>query len=504
MDLCLVLRRAKTQETVLWAGGVWDRLDRRFTEADPSSGQIIDLHEGQVEFCSWFAKWLQNYREGLPRETSLAIAGGDRRGGKTYSLALCTLAAAIDVPKTIGWLVSCAHSERDELDRILLETMFPSWGTYKEWPKHIHTLANGSSLLNISADDPETLKRGRVDIAFINEGQKMPQAVLTNLIGGTADGEGVALIAANPPQKSKGEWIHDLRSEILAGTCGEDAKYFSYEAKLNPYVSQRAKSRIGRILRLIDPAVAAADEDGTWKRPGEFAYEEFSVSQNVRPAPDLGDITFEFSRRRLGRGYHFLAGYDPNDRPHHVGVVAKIFGTISEPIVWVTEEIVVENADGEDHFLDRVEEEDFGIEDLAFVTDNSAIFQNSKHSQSGFVTADFFKKRGFRIEPNQPAAPGSKTGRPRNPDIELRVGLMNKLLHGTTERPPKLMVDPSCKALIEALKKCPSKKVRHGYGPVGRHSHITDALGYLCWWTFPRPKAKTSGSTPLCVFAPVR
>lgn len=510
LDLCLVLRSLKTRETVLWAGGRWDKLDKRWAKSEPESAQIIDLHEGQVAFAAWYATWLRDYREGFPRDCSMALAGGERRGGKTYCLTQCLLATLIDVPGTVGWLVSAAHSERDELDRTIQDTLLPPWAVYKEWPKHVYTFANGSTATNISADDPETLKRGRVDVALVNEAQKMPQAVLTNLIGGTADREGIAVLAANPPQRSKGEWLFDVQQDITSGAYGEDAKFFHFDSKLNPFISQRAKSRVGRILRRIDPAAAVADEDGVWKRPGDLAYEAFSRVHNVQPCPDLGDITAEYMRRRLGKGYQYLGGYDPNNRPHHVGTIFKIFGTLQDPILWAVDEVVVDHADGEDHFLEVVDSKGYGVDAIVWVMDNSSFFQDSKR-RVGHVSADYFRKWGYRPEPNQPAAPGSKTGRPRNPDIELRVALLNKLLHadvdektGLVLKPPRLLVDPQCTALIEGLKSCKSKKVRHGYGPVGKHSHITDSAGYAAWWLYPKPQRKGAQDGPVALLGPKR
>jgi hypothetical protein len=81
VDLCLILRREKTKETLLWAGGRWDRIDQRFIDAEPESGQIIDLVESQVPFTRWFAGWLSDYRDGKPRDTSLVLNEGGRRGG---------------------------------------------------------------------------------------------------------------------------------------------------------------------------------------------------------------------------------------------------------------------------------------------------------------------------------------------------------------------------------------------------------------------------------------
>ena len=498
VDLCLLLRHEITKETLLWAGGRWDRIDRTWSKAEPETAQIIELHQGQVAFVSWFATWLRDFREGYPRDVSLALAGGERRGGKTFCLLQCFLATLIDVPGTIGWLVSVAHSERDEIDRDIAKTLLPGFATYREWPKHVFLFANGSSATNVSADDPETLKRGRVDIGFVNEAQKMPHQVLTNLIGGTADREGLAILAANPPQRSKGEWVYDVREDIVTGAYGGDARFFAFDAKLNPHISQVGKSRVGRILKRIDPAAAAADEDGVWKRPGDLAYEAFTLASNRVAVPDDGDITREFTQHRLGQAFPYIGGYDPNDRPHHAGTFWKVFGTLSDPILWAVDELIVNHADGEEHFLEELAAKGYGTEDIVWVMDNACFFQDARRRR-GFVSADYFQKWGYRCEYNQPPAPTSKTGRPRNPDIELRVALLNKLLHRPAGRLPHMLVDPHCVALVEGLKNCKSKKVRHGYGPVGKHAHVTDTAGYVAWWTWPRPQRKGSGEGPVAL-----
>jgi hypothetical protein len=92
VDLALALRRWKTGEILLGAGGRWDRIERRFLPGPPERAKFIDLEESQVEFTRWFATFLRDLRQGRPRDVSLALAAGDRRGGKTFDLLLCTIA----------------------------------------------------------------------------------------------------------------------------------------------------------------------------------------------------------------------------------------------------------------------------------------------------------------------------------------------------------------------------------------------------------------------------
>src|SRR4051812_13290821 len=124
LDLALIMVRAeRPTETILNAGGRWDTVEQRFLpdDSDVERCCVIELAESQVPFTRWFAKELRDYRLGYPRDIRLALAAGDRRGGKTFDTFFCLLAALIDVPRmpdrtpAIGWAISRTFRERDEL-----------------------------------------------------------------------------------------------------------------------------------------------------------------------------------------------------------------------------------------------------------------------------------------------------------------------------------------------------------------------------------------------------
>lgn len=514
LDICLVLRRLENRETLLWAGGRWDLLDHRWSKQEPETGEIIDLHEGQVEFTRWYAGWLRDFREGFPREVSLALAGGARRGGKTFNLVACLLATLIDVPQikgnsAIGWLVSVAHTEREELDAYIRRILNKGWYRYQGQPKYKYTFHHGAELTNISSDDPETLKRGRTDIIFYNEAQKMPRQVLTNGIGGLIDNGGLAILAANPPQRSKGEWVYDIRADIEAGEYGGVAKFFEFDPNKNPFIDAAAKRRGRKLLERLDPAAVLADDEGVWKKPGDLAYQEFSRSKHIRELPSLAgdsitrDITRDFTRRRLGTAYDFLGGYDPQGRPHHAGTLWKIFGTIDQPILYCVDEVVVDQSEagyGEDLFLERASAKGYVPTNTAWIMDASSFWQDDRHRTTGAVSADYFKRWQYRHEPPQPPSLTSKTGRARNPDIDLRVDLLNRLLKFervliATVRNELGVLRPAAPWLAESLKDCPNRRRASGAGyvPFGKHAHITDTAGYVAWWVMPKPQATGKG-----------
>lgn len=499
----LVLRRAKTGEPLLRAGGVWDRVEQRFRlrpdgqREKPQSVRVIDLEESQVEFTRWFATWLRALREGRPREVSLALAAGDRRGGKTFGLLLCQIALMIDVPtidgsSTVGWVVSANYTERDEIDRTIRERVPAGWYTMRQAPQFSYRLAHGATLKNVSADDPETLKRGRVDCAFYNEAQKLPIGALTNGIYGTADKGGIALLAANPPRRQVGAWLQRLKEAIDEDQVG-GVRYFEFASKDNTQIDAEARSRVSSIVHLLDPRAAKADDEGQWMPIGDRAYYAFDRRRNVVPLPDVGppDVTAAYLKRRSGRAYQFCGGVDFNGTPHHAGVLGQLFGDPTEPTLFICDELLVDEST-EDDFLDEVDERGlYAPESLLWVGDASGQWQNGKHD---FESDSFkiFRRRRWHIKP--PTVKKTERGEfSKNPHVEDRLGLVNRLL-----ALGRVQVDPDrCPKLAEALKECPVAMGKFGrLRPHGLYSHVTDALGYLCYFLFAQRRVMPAGNTP--------
>lgn len=490
LNLCLVLRRQKTQETILWAGGEWDRLDHRFTDRDPDTAVIVDLEESQIEFTTWFAGWLRDFREGFPRDVSLALAGGNRRGGKTFDLIMCATATVIDVPGSIGWTVINTYRERDEIERTVKDWI-PSgprgWFHHRKAPDYSFEWANGSVTFLKSADDEENLKAGRADIVLLNEAQKLKLGTLANALGGTIDKGGIGLLAANPPRSQRGEWVLELKEAIEDGRA-VGTKFFGFSAAKNRRIDQQARRRFASLLSVIDPRSGEADGEGEWRAVGDIAYRAFS-REAIKPAPKLGDITGAELRRRLGRPYPQIGGVDFQATPWHAGTWLQLYFSAAGTIYHVVDELLVEGT--EEDFLDVVEDRGYDPGGLTWIGDASGTWQDGAHTR-GRVSFDVFRRRGWRIDPPQRKVT-DKGEHPKNPYREDRVALVNNLLASG-----RLLIDPKCVELATALKKC---ELRHGK-PHGRHAHITDALGYVLWWLEPRPKAKRQGGGPVAWSVP--
>lgn len=515
-DLALALRREKTQETLLWAGGTWDQLDKRFLDPDaehePDWVWLIDLEESQVEFTLWFAQQLADFREGYPRDISAALAAGDRRAGKTFDVYYCQIAALVDVPiipatklPAIGWTVSKTFRERDELDQLIAARVPEDWYHAQKAPERRYDFVHGSVLRNLSADDPDSLKQGRVDWLFYNEVQKMQARAVVNGLYGTADQAGCCLMTANKPRAgdSRGEWLFDLKDAIDDENKAQAAKnkreplgikYFLLSSKDNKKIDQPARRRVGRLAAIIDPTQAEADEDDSndWKRPGDKACWEFDKHRHLHAEPRIGltDVTKEIASRHYWGEWIAVPGIDFQGKPHIPCAVVKCFGDPERPVYqFVDEHVEPGQKLTEELFLEGFETRLghlYTRDTILWVCDASSTWQGPRHDFEGGErpSSEVFEGDGWSIIPSQPPAKNSKTGRGRNPYVDERLQLFNELLR--TER---IRIDPvRCPWLVECVREATTKRDTGRRRLVAnKYAHMIDAATYPIWRLERRP-----------------
>lgn len=506
---------------MLVAGGKWDDTLKCF--ADPSEDEadtaaVVTLQESQVEFFGWFSEWLCEFREGVrgttTRETQVAMLAGDRRGGKTFAGDAAVLATCIDVPVTpgqktplIAWIVSKTFRERFELEQWILNRIPAEWYRHRQAPEHEFQFVHGPTLRLLSADDPDGLKQGRVDICFVNEPQKLQARAVANVILGASDLGGLVILAANPPSGGRGEWLFDLKEalddERVALARGAKleplgVKYFHVESKKNKAIDQISRRRAGRIVSIIDPRLTAGDVEGEWRRPIDLAAWSFDKHKHLKPAPQLGtrDITREVASDQCYGDWAGAAGVDFQNRPHIPAAIARLYGDPDDPTFHFIGEFVGERRETEEQFLDRFE--DFAPKhgwtrgNLLWIGDASGDFQGSLHDFEGEERKSFavFRDAGWEIIASQLPRPGNKTGRGKNPDVVDRLQLVNELL-----RRGRIFIDPvACPWLAECFRKAETKR-EDGKRKIvsNRHSHMFDAATYLIWRLSPRLNAGPKG-----------
>lgn len=502
--------KSKPGETLAYFGGQWDQVERRYTGKDPDRCAVIRFNDSQLELVQWAAWYAQERREERPRDFINLFGIGDRGGGKTYAAVAILGTLQVEFPylgadTSIAWAVSRSHADRAEIDRTF-QQIFPSpWYVYREWPHHAYRWVTGAQLFNASADSVEGLRaKGRVDFLLINEAGIVGRTIPFNATPRIKDRGGLAILTANPPQTIKGQWILDLVEK--AEQAKEKGRSFHTRfvrilSEGNADIDHATGDLVADYLYDLDPRAAKADVEGLLLPIGDRAYFRWRKKEHLRPAPQLGDITREFTARRMGRSFDYVGGVDFQGTPHHAAVICKIYGTLSEPIVWVVDEFVAEEST-EDDLLDMVDERGYTPESLLWVGDASGQWQDGQHSKNGRDSFKVFAGRRWRIVP--PAAKKTDKGQwSKNPPVEKRVGLVNKLLGDSTKGlPVRLQVDNECTKIAEALKECPWVKARYGGKPTGYYSHLSDAIGYVCWWAFPAPGLRVDG--PLAIIGESR
>jgi hypothetical protein len=496
LDLC-VEWRLPDGGTLLRAGGVWDRIDRLYLKKDPESARVIRLQPSQVTPAQATAWWFQERAEGRDRDFFSLFLVGDRGSGKTYVAVAALGTACIQFPTmggkpTIAWAVSQSYRERDELERELAE-IFPfegSWYSHRRAPEFRYAWANGATLRNLSADDPESLKQGRVDFLLYNEAAKSTKTAYLNAIGRLKDQDGLCIATTNPPRSNRGRWVYDLSQK--ADTAKENSqpypvRFLQVRSEGNETLCQTSADQIAEVVRDLDPRMAQADVDGLMLPVDQPAYWEWVARRNSRSLPDLGDITRQFLKSRTGREYDYLIGADFQGRPFQVAVVCKIFGSIEDPHLYFCDEILCRQATEKD-LANEVVEAGYTPNSAYWIADNSGRWQASDRSKNRYDSHSQIAECGFHIAPCiRPKKPGHN---PANPYVEQRVNLINDKLKSA-----RIFVDPKgAPHLAESLKECILKMGRYGrVVPSGIHAHSTDALSYPAWWVYSGGNRKLPG-----------
>jgi len=488
-------------------GGRWDRLERRYVGPGASS-RVITIHDGQVESATVWFDWLRAYLSGSwsawsarygTRPFSKWDVGG-RRKGKTYwgigKVALFAVAVAGSYP----WIVSEIETdfqEEAELMRYWRRFVPTEWYEHNEREFYLQ-IANGTRVLLKSGHNPENTKKGEASYVFLNEAQKMSQQVFDNCRGAIADSGSLVDVACNPPKTAKGYWVQDMVRKLRRGEIDGVLKEYDGD---NPHVVEGALDSMAKEMSRRDYLI---------ERKGQFMARTNTVMHafidgpggNVRPTPELGEITDAFLRKKLGAGRPFAAvvGADFQLAPHMAAVVERYFVDPDEPddaVSWTVQEVFVEQGD-EDDLVDALEALGLSGADTAVIPDASGEWQQAdrkKGQLTGRGSWDMFRARGWKhlFKPS----PFSNA----NPLILERVAVANARLCRVDDQAPhdylrdrrRAFVDPRCVTIIECLSKWPND-ARGFPSRRSQWSHGGDAWTYPKYRLWPRRfKAKDSG-----------
>lgn len=476
---CLEFVSKATGERLLLVGGMWDRMERAFTDHDVTPHRI-NVNENQVAIVRQFGEWLSARINGGPRKR-LLLTGGNRRGGKSWIVTALASATAIAIPNAIIWLVSPALNKRDELEKYVKGHVPAEWRTYRARELRFVFL-NGSTITNITGDDAEALKRGEADLIVYNEPQAMGEDVLTYGAPAIVDKGGLLLFAGNPARRRKGVWFTRI-VKAIQGDKLPSGEFVRLSAEDNPDIDKAARSDIRDLIAIVNPEAERADMDGVFLEPGQFAYaEHFDEKRNtVATFPDIADnVTARVIKRKGGGVADTLVGMDFQGWPFNAGVEVTAVGDPLRP-TWYVRRCITREGD-EDLFLDDAFEA-WEQPRTLFIGDASGTWQDAQHVK-GRTSFDKFKARRWRIVP--PRKKQTDRGEhPANPSREDRINLVNRLLDDAR----LIFCMDTAAEVAEDVQKC---EVDSKGRPKGRHAHRTDALGYALWWgtDMPRPAAR--------------
>ena len=522
LDLRLDLVAQGEGEAILTAGAKWDKTLGRFL--DPSVELSVDqvvcipLQESQLEFARWYAEWLCAFREGYPRDVTVAMMASDRRAGKSFIAVAAVIACCIDVPVTrdgtplISWIVAKSFRERFELEQWIIQRIPKGWYRHLGAPVHEFHFIHGPTLRVISADDDDNTKQGRCDVAFINEPQKMGPRAVANAVLGCSDLGGLCILAANPPGGTgRGEWMFDLKEAIdddsFAAKKGEKReplgiRYFHLDSRKNQAIDQLARRRAGHIAAIIDPTLRAGDVEGEWRRQQQLACWEFDKRRHLHAvpavAPSLRDVTREIIRARAAWGdQSYVAGVDFDSKPHIIAIVYRVFDDVDDPLFWAVDEFAGEKLwttqQWIEAFADWGTPRGYTRESLMFVGDASSSWPGNRRDpkvEEGRTSFEVIEGAKWTIVP--PQDPRGDTGRARNPLVKERLDLYND--HLLRDR---VRIDPAkCMWLVECHRKAETKRADGGRVRLvhNKYAHAIDAATYPIWRLAPLPNTGGRGT----------
>ena len=309
--------------TLLTAGGQWDNVARDWTDDDPKTSIIFRLHAGQLEASEVIANWfysyleymqlraagvsaddarLQAYEDGKPLYR-LHLYGG-RRAGKTFLGLTLEVTIAIAIPGARIILLSPTHDKDQELRQAFEKLVPAAWRR----PRGRHyDLINGSVIEFHTGGVSKDQKMGEATSFMMNEAQASSKSVYLDIAGGLADRGGLCVLAYNPPNSRRGEWVTQLWETWKTGK-DKFASAHHCDPRRNPHIDMFALQAID--YDDLDTRRYLLGDMATPSSPVVFP--RFDVFKHVRFCvdPDWTDVTEWVARDRLGLGGKWLVGLD--------------------------------------------------------------------------------------------------------------------------------------------------------------------------------------------------
>lgn len=484
-------------EPVFAVGGCWDSVAECYVDR-PVTARVVKLKASQVEIGHAIAEYITARLAGDDSRPALLLAIGNRGGGKTWVLALLMVALALALPSTWQVGVSITLKQARELKVAIDQIAAPEWITadITDARDQRTEFCTGAAVLWLSAKNPKVLRQAllRFEHVLINEGQDQRETIFINAIGAIRSG-GVVTVAANPPQDAAGDWVAVLYAGIAAGS--HDGRAFILDAARNDAVSSATLGKIGRLLRMVNPAAADADAEGVIKLSGDLGYPAFSTSIHVGDPPAIGwiDVTRKLSAEavRGGVGFDYVVGADFQRTPGCCASVGKLYRDERGQIVlWIREYVTTEGVEEDlsqqlvnrGYYPSQVDRSGKAVASALIVGDATGARQNAEHSKGDEYSFTRLRADGWTV-----IAPMEhwRTGRPWYPLVRDSRAQMHVAF---TSR--QVLLSSSCHQGQPGFPSLVESFTRAKVNPLGKFSkkghlaHGPDTVRYLCWRFLPR------------------
>jgi hypothetical protein len=492
IDMAVVLEDSRGIP-LLTVGGRWDTTERRYA-GTAATGHAIQLQPAQDELgrdlAEWWSRFLAGRWDGYARPYTWMIRGG-RSGGKTWLGSGCCVVHALAQPCAIIWAVAAKDDELPEVIDGIAQHVPPLWARYFEAEQEFR-FANGSVIRCLSGHKHDNLKKGRVDFAFLNEGQKMDERVWLNVRGRIGDVGGLCLVAFNPHRSARGAWVR-MKEERAQKVPSIRATFV--DARKNTKRVQHAMDAFREEIgteRETDVKTARSEIDGEYTPIGNTVIYQFSEAHNVLEVPDhWDDITTAFVRRWFGADRDTVLGCDFDRVPHCAGAVLRVYRNPewSHPVAfWVglalgeegEESLVTELLELDGLALPGAPDREKLLEPkrTLCLADSTGRDQAAGKHERGASSWRWLQKAGFTVlSPQHPF--GHK-----NPPTKDRYSLQNMLCESSAGL-RRFFIRPCLDWAVESYREYP-------LGPNARpkrldvHAHAVDASGYGLWGLFGR------------------
>ncbi len=376
---------------------------------------------------------------------------GGSRSGKTFLLCYALIVRASKVKsRHIIIRQNFNHVKRsiwlDTLPKVL-SLAFPNLRAHPNKSDYFYKLANGSEIWIGGMDDEKSVEKilgNEYSTIYFNECSQLNYSsiqIAKTRLAEKNDLSKKIYYDENPPTKS--HW-----------------SYWLFEKKIDPIDENPLDDPSNYVSLLMNPNDNIENIDSEYldmlsKMPEK---EKNRFLKGLFNDETDGSVYYSFNRDNHVREIKPYGGTVFVGMDYNVDPLTAVIGQVSDGKIQIFDEVYLNNSDT---YKMAAALKSKGLSGVRVIPDSTG----ANRKTSGRSDFDILREAGFVIEST------------RNPFVTDRVNNVNRLLSNNL-----LTIDPKCKKLINDLERVSWKNNELDQSGANKHlTHISDALGYLCW-----------------------